>query len=106
MLSYQLEMRTPEWLSFLSFDSTTEGACRAILVLLAALFIVFYSSLFEVEYSKKLIDLYRYPWWRLLLVLLVISSVIWCPRVGILVALVMFFYLSDMNTLLTPLSNL
>lgn len=99
-------MRTPEWLSFLSFDSTTEGACRAILVLLAALFIVFYSSLFEVEYSKKLIDLYRYPWWRLLLVLLVISSVIWCPRVGILVALVMFFYLSDMNTLLTPLSNL
>ena len=99
-------MRTPEWLSFLSFDSTTEGACRAILVLLATLFIVFYSSLFEVEYSKKLIDLYRYPWWRLLLVLLVISSVIWCPRVGILVALVMFFYLSDMNTLLTPLSNL
>ena len=99
-------MRTPEWLSFLSFDSTTEGACRAILVLLAALFIVFYSSLFEVEYSKKLIDLYRYPWWRLLLVLLVISSIIWCPRVGILVALVMFFYLSDMNTLLTPLSNL
>ena len=99
-------MRTPEWLSFLSFDSTTEGACRAILVLLAALFIVFYSSLFEVEYSKKLIDLYRYPWWRLLLVLLVISSVIWCPRVGILVALVMFFYLSDMNTLLTPLPQL
>jgi hypothetical protein len=99
-------MRTPEWLSFLSFDSTTDGICRAILVLLAALFVVFYSSLFEEEYSKKMIDLYRYPWWRLLIVLLVISSVIWCPRVGILVALIMFFYLSDMNTLLTPLPQL
>jgi hypothetical protein len=106
MLSYQLEMRTPDWPSFLSFHGNTDGICRALLVFLVAIFIVNYSTLFEESYTKKLIDLYRYPWWRLLIVLLVLSSILWCPRVGILVALVLFFYLSDMNTLLTPLSQL
>jgi hypothetical protein len=99
-------MRTPEWPSFLSFHGNVDGVSRAILVLLIALLIVNYSTLFEEEYTRKLIDLYIYPWWRILLVLLVISSVMWCPRVGILVSLVMFFYLSDMNTLLTPMTDL
>ena len=94
------------WPSFLSFQNNTDGIFRAIVVLLAAVVIVKYSTLFEEEYTRKLIDLYRFPWWRVLLILLVISSVLWCPRVGILVALVMFFYLSDMNTLLTPLTDL
>lgn len=76
------------------------------MVLLIALLVVNYSTLFEEEYTRKLIDLYLFPWWRILLVLLVISSVMWCPRVGILVALIMFFYLSDMNTLLTPMTDL
>jgi hypothetical protein len=106
MLSYQLEMRTPEWPSFLSFHGNVDGASRAIMVLLIALLVVNYSTLFEEEYTRKLIDLYLFPWWRILLVLLVISSVMWCPRVGILVALIMFFYLSDMNTLLTPMTDL
>jgi hypothetical protein len=99
-------MRTPEWPSFLSFHGNVDGVSRAILVLLIALLVVNYSTLFEEEYTRKLIDLYIYPWWRILLVLLVISSVMWCPRVGILVSLVMFFYLSDMNTLLTPMTDL
>jgi hypothetical protein len=99
-------MRTPEWPSFLSFQDNSDGVGRAIVVLMASLFIVFYSTLFEEEYSKKLIDLYRYPWWRLLIVILLLSSMLWCPRVGILIALILFFYLSDMNTLLTPLSYL
>ncbi len=99
-------MRTPAWPSFLSFQGNTDGIFRAIAVVLAGVVIVKYSTLFEEEYSQKLTDLYIHPWWRILVVLLVLSSAIWCPRVGILVALVVFFYLSDMNTLITPFSEL
>ena len=94
------------WPTFLSFQGNTDGIFRAIAVALTGVIIVKYSSLFEEEYSQKLTDLYIQPWWRILVLLLVITSAIWCPRVGILVALVVFFYLSDMNTLITPFSEL
>jgi hypothetical protein len=94
------------WPSFLSFQGTTDGIFRALAVLIIGVIIVKYSTLFEEEYSEKLTNLYIYPWWRILVILLVLSSAIWCPRVGILVALVVFFYLSDMNTLITPFSEL
>jgi hypothetical protein len=94
------------WPSFLSFKGTTDGIFRALMVLVAGVVIVKYSTLFEEEYSQKLTDLYIHPWWRILVVILGISAAIWCPRVGILVALIVFFYLSDMNTLVTPFSEL
>lgn len=94
------------WPSFLSFQGTTDGIFRAIIVVLAGIIIVKYSTLFEEEYTQKLTDLYIYPWWRFLVVFLAITSAIWCPRVGILIALIVFFYLSDMNTLITPFSEL
>jgi hypothetical protein len=99
-------MRTPTWPSFLSFQGNTDGIFRALLVFLTAVVIVRYSTIFEEEYTQKLTDLYVYPWWRILVVLLVLTSAIWCPRVGILVALLVFFYLSDMNTLIKPFSEL
>ncbi len=94
------------WPSFLSFKGTTDGIFRALMVLVAGIVIVKYSTLFEEEYSQKLTDLYIHPWWRILVVILGISAAIWCPRVGILVGLIVFFYLSDMNTLITPFSEL
>jgi hypothetical protein len=99
-------MRTPAWPSFLSFQGNTDGIFRALTVTLAAVLIVKYSTLFEEEYSEKLTSLYIYPWWRIIVILLVLTSAIWCPRVGILIALIVFFYLSDMNTLITPFSDL
>jgi hypothetical protein len=99
-------MKTPSWPSFLSFKETTDGIFRAITVVLVTIIIVKYSTLFEEEYGNKLTNLYIHPWWRILIALLVLTSAIWCPRVGILVALVVFFYLSDMNTLITPFSEL
>ena len=104
LLNVILEMRT--WPSFLSFQGTTDGIFRGIAIILAGIVIVRYSTLFEEEYTKKLTALYIQPWWRILVVLLLLSSAIWCPRVGILVALLVFFYLSDMNTLITPFSEL
>ena len=94
------------WPSFLSFQGNTDGIFRAIAIVLVSIVIVKYSTIFEEEYSQKLTDLYIQPWWRILVVLLVLTATIWCPRVGILVALVVFFYLSDMNTLITPFSEL
>jgi hypothetical protein len=99
-------MRTYTWPSFLSFQGTTDGIFRAIAVLLAAIVIIRYSTLFEEEYTQKLTDLYIHPWWRILVILLVLTSAIWCPRVGILVALVVFFSLSDMDILVRPFSEL
>jgi FtsH-binding integral membrane protein len=99
-------MRTPAWPSFLSFQGNTDGIFRALVVTIAVVVIVKYSTLFEEEYSQKLTSLYIHPWWRIIVVLLVLTSAIWCPRVGILVALIVFFYLSDMNTLITPFSEL
>ena len=94
------------WPSFLTFQGTTDGIFRALAVVLTTIVIVKYSTLFEEGYSKKLTDLYIHPWWRFLVISLVLTAAIWCPRVGILVALAVFFYLSDMNTLITPFSEL
>jgi len=88
--------------SFLSFQGNTDGIFRALSVAFAAIIIIKYSTLFEEEYNRKLTDLYMYPWWRIMVIFLVVSSAVWCPRVGILIALIAFFYLSDMNTLITP----
>jgi hypothetical protein len=87
-------------------NNVIDNVFRAIVVIVAAILIIKYGTLFEEEYNKKLADLYVYPWWRLLIVLIVVAAALWCPRVGIVVALVAFFYLSDMNLLLTPLPNL
>lgn len=72
------------------------------IIMVFIFFAVFYSTSFEVEYSKKLINLYINPWWRLLVVGLVVAAAIWSPRIGILVALAAFFYLSDVGALITP----
>jgi hypothetical protein len=53
----------------------------------------------------KLTYLSTYPWWRFLVVFLILAALSWCPRVGILVAFIGFLYLSDMNTLVEPLGQ-
>jgi hypothetical protein len=98
-------MKTPTWLDNLSIHYKSDGVFRVIVVILASIFLINYSSLFEEHYSKKLTELYIYPWWRILVVLLVVTSAMWCPRVGIIMAFIVFFYLSDMNTLITPFTD-
>jgi hypothetical protein len=84
----------------------TDEVVQPLVILFAVVVIIQYSSVFEQEYHTKLINLYMYPWWRMLIIFLVISAAVWNPRIGILVALVVFFYLSDMNTLITPFPSL
>jgi len=94
-----------KWPEMLQFADTADGLLRLLFVGLAGVCLVIYSMPFETQYPPKLIELYMYPWWRLLVVVLIVAGAIWCPRVGILVALVMFFYLGDMHTLLTPFAS-
>ncbi len=94
------------WLSVMSMNGTTDGVFRALTVFLAFIVIVYYSSLIERPYHDKLAQLYLYPWWRLLVILLVLSAALWCPRVGILVGFIVFLYMNDMNMLIQPLPHL
>jgi hypothetical protein len=84
--------------------NTVDGILRMMVIIFGCIFIVRNASLYEEEYSRKLIDLYVYPWWRILIVLLLITSALWCPTVSIIIAFLAFFYLSDMNTLIAPLA--
>ena len=90
------------WTDVLRFDNTFDGIARLIFVIAVGAYAIMNSTIFEAEYSDKLIELYTRPWWRLLVVILVIMAAVWCPRVGIIFAFVVFFYMSDMETLITP----
>lgn len=83
-----------------------DGLLRTLVIVAISIIIIQHSTRFEDEYHTKLAHLYTYPWWRILVVLLLISAAMWCPWVGVLAAVVIFFYLSDMNLLMTPIPNL
>lgn len=93
-------------MSWLSLSSTTDGVFRALFVFLGVIVIVYYSSLMEQPYHSKLAQLYVYPWWRLLVLSLVLFGALWCPRVGIVMAFIVFLYLHDMESLVMPLPHL
>ena len=59
------------------------------------------STVFEVSYPEQLVNLYIYPWWRILLVIVVAAGWYWSPLVGVLLALVVFFYFHDMDMILS-----
>jgi len=92
-----------QWPDMLMFQHSADGLFRMLFVILVGTIVIVNSTLFEAQYGDKLIDLYTRPWWRILVVLLVIAGAVWCPRVGIVIALAVFFYLNDMESLVTPL---
>jgi len=86
----------------LKLNSPSESSIRLGVFGLVFLGILFFGSVFEISYPQRLVELYAYPWWRLLLICFVAISTWWCPRVGLLVALATFFYLNDMQMMTTP----
>ncbi len=81
-------------------DFDLEQILKVFVVGCLALYALLASTIFEVEYPKKFIQLYPHPWWRLLLIVLVILGWRWSPIVGTLLAVVVFFYLHDMFILM------
>lgn len=74
------------------------------LVFLASL-LIYFSSVFEFQYPEHSIQLFMLPWWRLLIVVLLILGILWSPKIGILLTLTVYFYFSDLQKLLVPVSS-
>ena len=98
-------MMANSWLNILKPSPGIDGPVRVVAMLVIAVVLVFFSMSFEVAYSRPLVELYMIPWWRLLIVLAVLTAAMWCPRVGAVAALAAFFYLADMGTLLSPFAS-
>ena len=65
-------------------------------------YILFSGGVFEASYPKQLVDMYTRPWWRMLVLGLVVIGASWSPRVGLITALAVFLYLNDMDILTSP----
>jgi hypothetical protein len=85
--------------------TTTEAHLRTTVTVIILAYVVLYSTIFEARYPTRLVELYAYPWWRLLVIGLVALGAWWCPRVGLALAVAVFFYLSDMHILTSPFTN-
>jgi hypothetical protein len=91
--------------SLMTEGSPMEKHLRTGVTGVVLLYILFYSSVFEAHYPTRVVELYAYPWWRLLIVSLVALGAWWCPRVGLALAVAVFFYLNDMHILTSPFTN-
>uniref|UniRef100_A0A6C0JZW1 Uncharacterized protein n=1 Tax=viral metagenome TaxID=1070528 RepID=A0A6C0JZW1_9ZZZZ len=54
-------------------------------------------SVFENEYPHAMVNLYQYPIWRILLLVLLFLAADWCPSVAIMIAFTIFFYIMDIE---------
>ena len=76
-----------------------ERHLRTGVTILIFAYVLLSSTVFEASYPKRLVHLYAYPWFRLLLVCLVGLGTWWCPRVGLALGIAVFFYFHDMDLL-------
>ena len=86
--------------------SRLDAGLRLTMVAVLFIWTLLYGSMFEIPYPKNLVELHSVPIWRFALALIVLFAAFWCPRVGILAALAVFFYLSDLEKLTTPFVSL
>ena len=83
-------------------DGVMDATARILFT--AALFIwnLYEGSVLEAPYTKEFVRLYTFPLWRLVLALAVLVATYWCPRVGVMLAIAVFFYIEDLEKLSTP----
>jgi hypothetical protein len=83
-------------------ENLTDATARILVVSVFFIWNLYEGSVFEAPYDKTLVSLYGFPLFRFVLVLLVLVASYWCPRVGVMVALTVFFYIEDMEKLRKP----
>jgi hypothetical protein len=88
-----------EWLQHLDAEHTIDMTLRLISVMAISIWLFFHGMVYQESYDLAAIELSMYPWWNILLIALVAIAAAWCPRVGIVAALAVFIYLSDMYLL-------
>jgi hypothetical protein len=62
-------------------------------------------AVFENTYPLVMVHLYRYPIWRVLLLVLVVLSAEWCESLTLMIAFMIFFYVMDMEVTLEKWSK-
>jgi hypothetical protein len=83
-------------------DGIVDATARTIVTSIFFIWNLYEGSVFEAPYDKTLVKLYGFPLFRFVLVLLVLAAAYWCPRVGAMVGLAVFFYMEDMEKLRRP----
>lgn len=89
-----------KWTAHLDGEGVIDNTLRIISATALIVWLLFHGMLYDVPYNTKLIELHLYPWWNILLVIMAAGAAIWCPRVGILAAMAVFLYFSDMDALM------
>lgn len=79
-----------------------DASARILVVTIFFIWNLYEGSVFEAPYPMTLVQLYGFPLFRFVLVLLVFVAASWCPRVGAMVGLAVFFYIEDMEKLRRP----
>lgn len=79
-----------------------ESGLQNLVIGLVLAYVLLFGSVFETTYPTRLVELYAYPWWRLLIVMLVVVGSWWSPKIGLALAIAVFFYLNDMQLLTNP----
>jgi hypothetical protein len=88
-----------EWSQILAPYNMIDGAMRILVTAVFFIWNMFEGSVFESPYTLEQVKLFGYPFWRLALILLVVLGAMWCPKVGAMVAVAVFFYLEDLHKL-------
>lgn len=97
-----MTLKVSGFTSLFEEHSPFEMKLRTGVTILILGYVLFVSSVFHVSYPKRAVELYHHPWWRILLVGLVGLGAWWCPRVGLALAVAVYFYLNDMAVLTKP----
>lgn len=71
-------------------------ALRFITVLALLGWNVFESLSLRTPYPGTMVALWEYPLWRFILLLTIWLGAEWCPRVGVMTAIAVIFYISNM----------
>ncbi len=93
------------WTAVLEPRGVADTTLRALVIFGLSAWLFFNGMVFQAPYSDTLMELHLYPWWNILLVLMVAAGAYWCPRVGALAALAVLLYLSDMHLLMSPIDT-
>ena len=83
-------------------DGVMDATARLLVTTVLFIWNLYEGSVLESPYPKELVLLYSFPLWRFVLVLAVVVATYWCPRVGIMLALTIFFYIEDLEKLSVP----
>lgn len=82
-------------------DGVVDATARLLATSVLFIWNLYEGSVLESPYSKEFVQLYGFPLWRFVLVLAVLFATYWCPRVGIMLAIAVFFYIEDLEKLST-----